>query len=191
MKFKLLGLFINFWRNNMKMKKLLLVLITLTLPLSGLADIGSPDFSQKGPYVGVSAGVPVLFVSQFFGNGWNSSRGKFGVNLNAGYEFNQYFALETSANIMNYSDTDPHTITFANLSAKLMLPLDQSAKDKLFVKAGPSLNFKSGKSRVIAYFAGGYEHRFTEQLAFDAQVEDNTFIFVNATLFSVGLNYYF
>jgi len=113
-------------------------------------------------------------------------RGGLGANVNGGYQFNRYFALEGGYTYYG------HSVNMVDVAAKGIIPITN--RFNIFGKIGPGYLFTTGSNSgsTAALFGGiGAAYALTPSLDINIQGAGATEGFFSFGLASLGLTYHF
>lgn len=144
--------------------------------------------ADKGYYVELNGGTLVaatILSSDIY-------HGGFGANVNAGYQFNRYFAIETGYSYYNPQSND-FRLHLLDLAIKGILPVTD--RFNLFGKIGGDVGFalnddETGPIGGILVGVGG-SYAITPQVDLNAQLVGMTIGVASVGLLSGGLTYHF
>lgn len=170
------------------MKKILLILaLNISFICTAIANT-DPMYQYQGIYAELNAGISFMQHDDiFFQSDAKTEQGS-GYNINSGYQFNHYLALE--AGYTGYYAKNTY-LNGADVAIKAILPLSANNRVKLFVKAGPGVWFGQRDSEGGLFTGAGLGVGLTQKLDLNLQYQNISWPFGNFGLASVGLTYHF
>lgn len=202
------------------MKKLILATVGASALILGAAAVaGGPDQDQQQPvanpagfYVGANLGAGSIDNPEYNGTDFSLKNEHFVWGVDAGYQFNQYLAIEAgylSLPSQKLTEKDTGTTTHYNqsavyLAAKGIYPV--ADKVNVFGKAGIAYRIASAKddqsgfigidgtNKLSPLFAVGVSYDVTNNIALDVTgttILKNTDQFKAAYLGTAGVSYKF
>ena len=170
--------------------KFLSKILSAIVLLIAINSAAVANMSQLGFYLEGNAGINLL--SADFNDSAMTKRGGLGLNVNGGYQFNQYFATEIGVTRYRNIIDSGESVTSYDAAVKGIIPID-AGQFSLFGKVGVSSveDPLDGGSIFLPFLGVGGSASIVKNLDFTVQLAGLTLGVVSLGMLSGGLIVHF